>query len=61
MTDDEKAECVAAAMRDAKVAGATGTPPQRKMAYRLAIWNAIEKRISVLHAEPPLKDDGGSV
>lgn len=45
MTDDEKAECVAAAMRNAKDVSATGTSAQRKMAYRLAIWDAIEKRI----------------
>lgn len=46
MTDDEKAGFVAAAMKDAAVKSATGTPSQRKKAYRMAIWNAIENRIS---------------
>lgn len=60
MTDDEKANCVAAAMRNAKAVSATGTPVQRKMAYRLAIWDAIEKRISILHDQPPQSSGSGS-
>lgn len=54
MTNDEKAEFVAKAMKEASAKSASGTPAQRKKAYRLAIWEDVENAIKSESLPAPL-------
>lgn len=56
MTDDEKIAILKAASKTAQ-ASATGTPTQRKRAWWLAVWKAVE---SVLQDQSPRSGGDGS-